>query len=113
MERHLLVLIGGLAIGSVAIIGYLKLLHWSMESYVVRAADFLLAVGGAGILLAAGFATARFGLGMVERQSLFVGLAVSVAYGILRLAWVAAGLPTPFTDYDRWRDEDHRDYWNL
>ncbi|PAZ10840.1 hypothetical protein CLM62_38765 [Streptomyces sp. SA15] len=98
---------------SVAIIGYLKLLHWSMESYAVRAADFLLATAGAGVLFAAGFATARFALGTAERQSLFVGLAVPVAYGVLRLTWVALGLPTPFTDYDRWRDEDHRDYWNL
>ncbi len=99
--------------GSVAVIGYLKLLHWSVESYAVRAADFLLAVGGAGILFAAGFATARFGFGTAERQSLFVGLAVPSAYGVLRLAWVGLGLPTPFTDYDRWREEDHRDYWNL
>jgi hypothetical protein len=111
--RHLLVLIGGLAMGSVVIVGYLKLLHWSMESYAIRAVDFLLAVVGAGVLLAAGIATARFGLGMAERQSLFVGLAAPLAYGVLRLAWVALGLPTPLTDYDHWRDEDHRDYWNL
>ncbi|MFG2768137.1 hypothetical protein [Streptomyces rubiginosohelvolus] len=67
---------------------------------------------GAGILFAAGFYTARLLLDLSERQSLAVGIAVPIAYAAGRLIWVKLRLPTPYSDYDRWRRQEHRDYWN-
>lgn len=98
--------------GSAGMIAYVKLMDRAMQRYAVGAADVLLYLIGAGILLAAGFCTARFGLGMAEQPSLCVGIAVPVAYAVGRLCWVALGLPTPWSDYERWRDQDHRDYWS-
>ncbi|EPD62492.1 hypothetical protein [Streptomyces sp. HGB0020] len=99
-------------VGSGGIIAYVKLMDRAMEKYAVGAADVLLLLVGAGILFAAGFFTARYGLGMAVRQSLLVGMVVPAAYAAGRLSWVALGLPTPWSDYERWRDQDHRDYWN-
>ena len=99
-------------LGGTVVAAYLKLMAKVMQ-HAVRAADVLLWLIGAGILFVAGFSTARFGLEIPEQPSLFVGIAIPVAYAIGRLSWVALGLPTPWSDYERWRNEDHRDYWNL
>ncbi|MEU0382169.1 hypothetical protein ABZ093_33465 [Streptomyces cyaneofuscatus] len=72
----------------------------------------LLYLVGAGILFAAGFHTARLLLDLSERQSLAVGIAAPIAYAAGRLIWVKLRLPTPCSDYDRWRRQEHRDYWN-
>lgn len=91
---------------------YVKLMDRAMQEYAVGLVDFLLLLVGASILFAAGYATARFGHGMSQQHSLFVGMAVPAACAAGRLSWVALGLPTPWSDYERWRDQDHRDYWN-
>ncbi len=78
---------------------------------LVGSADLLLHLVGAGVLFTAGFSAARYGFGLAQRWSLLVGMAVPAAYAAGRLSWVALGLPTPWSDYDRWRDQDHRDYW--
>ncbi|MFD5199103.1 hypothetical protein ACFWM7_02830 [Streptomyces sp. NPDC058375] len=72
----------------------------------------LLYLVGAGALFAAGFYTARLVPDLSEQQSLAVGIAVPIAYAAGRLIWVKLGLPTPYSDYDRWRRQEHRDYWN-
>ncbi len=72
----------------------------------------LLYLVGAGLLFAAGFFTARLLLDLSEQQSLAVGIAVPIAYAAGRLIWVKLGLPTPYSDYDRWRRQEHRDYWS-
>jgi UDP-N-acetylmuramyl pentapeptide phosphotransferase/UDP-N-acetylglucosamine-1-phosphate transferase len=74
-------------------------------------ASCLLYLIGAGTLFAAGFLTARHAFDMAERPSLLIGAAVPLAYAVGRLTWVKLGLPTPWSDYERWRDQDHRNYW--
>ncbi|GAB2891463.1 hypothetical protein GCM10022245_28280 [Streptomyces mayteni] len=98
--------------GSAGMIAYVKLMARAMQKYAVGAVEVLLLLIGAGILFAAGFFTAHLGLGMAEQPSLFVGMAVPAAYAVGRLSWVALGLPTPWSDYERWREQDHRDYWS-
>jgi hypothetical protein len=98
--------------GSSGMIAYLKLMDKAMQRCAVGAIEVLLLLVGAGLLFAAGFCTARFGLGMAEQPSLIVVIGVPTAYGVGRLCWVALGLPTPWSDYERWRDQDHRDYWS-
>lgn len=74
--------------------------------------SFLLYLVGAGLLFAADFFTARMLLDLPEHQSLTVGIGAPIAYAASRLIRVELGLPTPFSDHDRWRRREHRDYWD-
>ncbi|MET9438652.1 hypothetical protein [Streptomyces sp. NPDC006551] len=74
--------------------------------------SFLLYLVGAGVLFAVGYFTARLVFDLSEQRSMAVGAALPVIYGAGRLIWLKLGLPTPFSDYDRWRSKDHRDYWS-
>ncbi|MFK4599677.1 hypothetical protein [Streptomyces pristinaespiralis] len=78
----------------------------------VGVVSFLLYLVGAGSLFAVGFFGSRLVFDLSEQQSIVVGAALPVSYGTGRLIWLKLGLPTPYSDYDRWRSQDHRDYWS-
>ncbi|MDQ1016604.1 hypothetical protein [Streptomyces afghaniensis] len=105
-----------LLLGIIATIGlstfvFLSLME-SVMGHAVGLISFLLYLVGAGILFAVGYFTSRLVLDLSEQQSMLVGAALPVVYGTGRLVWLKLGLPTPYSDYDRWRSQEHRDYWS-
>lgn len=64
------------------------------------------------MLFAVGYFTARLVFDLSEQRSMVVGAALPVVCGAGRLIWLKLRLPTPFSDHDRWRSQDHRDYWS-
>jgi hypothetical protein len=104
----LLVIIATISLGTFV---WLTLMG-AVMSHAVDLVSFLLYLVGAGILFGIGYFTTRQVFDLSEQQSLVVGAALPVVYGAGRLIWLKLGLPTPYSDYDRWRRQDHRDYWS-
>ncbi|MEU5575016.1 hypothetical protein [Streptomyces coeruleorubidus] len=95
-------------------LGHVRLAHvdGGRDEPCVGLVSFLLYLVGAGIIFAIGYFTVRQVFDLSEQRSLVVGAALPVVYGASRLIWLKLGLPTPHSDYDRWRRQDHRDYWS-
>ncbi|MGW0477106.1 hypothetical protein [Streptomyces coeruleorubidus] len=106
-----MVLLGIIAIAGLGTFVFLSLLG-AVMGQAVGVISFLLYLVGAGVLFAVGYFTARLVFDLSEQRSIVVGAALPVIYGAGRLIWLKLGLPTPFSDYDRWRSQDHRDYWS-
>jgi hypothetical protein len=106
-----MVLLGVLAIAVLGTFVFLTLLG-TLMGQAVGVISFLLYLVGAGTLFAVGYFTTRLVFDRSEQQSMIIGAALPVAYGVGRLIWLKLGLPTPYSDYDRWRTQDHRNYWS-
>lgn len=81
-----------------------------MHEYGVALANLLLLLVLGGMLFAVSYFIARL-CHVAQTPSIVIGAAVPAALGLGRLAWIALGLPTPRRDYNRWREQDHRDFW--
>ncbi|MEU8351485.1 MULTISPECIES: hypothetical protein [unclassified Streptomyces] len=106
-----MVLLGLLAVAVLGTFVFLVLLG-AVMGQPGGVVSFLLYLVGAGILFTVGYFAARLVFGLSEQQCLFAGAALPIAYGAGRLTWLKLGLPTPYSDYERWRSQDHRDYWS-
>jgi hypothetical protein len=106
-----MVLLGIVAVVGLGTFVFLTLLG-TLMGHAVGFISFLLYLVGAGILFAVGYFTTRLVFDLSEERSMLVGAALPLAYGAGRLIWLKSGLPTPYSDYDRWRRQDHRDYWS-
>lgn len=93
----------------VAILGLVGFILLIAFSRFVTNCLMVIVAGGA--LFAIGYFIARLFDGP-QTTSLIIGLVVPAACGLGRLLWLALGLPTPWSDYNRWRDQDHRNYWS-
>ncbi|MFE7647509.1 hypothetical protein [Streptomyces phaeoluteigriseus] len=102
-----MVLLGIIAIAGLGTFVFLSLLGTVMGQ-AVGVISFLLYLAGAGVLFAVGYFTARLVFDLSEQRGMVIGAALPVTYGAGRLVWFKLGLPTPFSDYDRWRSQDHR-----
>ncbi|WP_432154158.1 hypothetical protein [Streptomyces tricolor] len=106
-----MVLLGIIAAAGLGTFVFLTLVG-TLMGHAVGLVSFLLYLVGAGVLFGIGYFTTRSVLGLSEQRSMVVGAALPLVYGAGRLVWLKSGLPTPYSDYDRRRRQDHRDYWS-